>query len=235
MFPEGEAPFKFGREKPVVVVSARVHPGETPSSHVMNGLIQGLMANGPVAEALRDRFVWMLVPFVNPDGVARGHYRMDSKGVNLNRCYICPKQAEHNPVFAIKRLVEQLSSEQTLFAYLDLHAHAGRKGCFIFGNYSKELATQTEICLFARLLALNSPLFDYDASNFTEANMYYRERVDSVSKEGTGRVAFFKKTKNPRCWTLECNYNMGRFDNLPALGPALEKVALLNYLNLPKQ
>lgn len=37
--------------------------------------------------------------------------------------------------------------------------------------------------------------------------MYCKDKADHASKEGSGRVAMFKATKNPYCWTLECNYN----------------------------
>ena len=43
--------------------------------------------------------------------------------------------------------------------------------------------------------------------------MYCKDINDHVSKEGAGRVALFKSTKNPFCWTLECNYNTSRVIN----------------------
>ena len=43
--------------------------------------------------------------------------------------------------------------------------------------------------------------------------MYCKDKKDSISKEGSARVAMFKMTKNPYFWTLECNYNMGKYDN----------------------
>ena len=44
--------------------------------------------------------------------------------------------------------------------------------------------------------------------------MYVKDRGDHVSKEGAGRVAIFKATKNAFSWTLECNYNMNRVTNI---------------------
>lgn len=32
--------------------------------------------------------------------------------------------------------------------------------------------------------------------------MYSKDRGDHISKEGSGRVAMFKATKNPSCWTM---------------------------------
>jgi len=44
--------------------------------------------------------------------------------------------------------------------------------------------------------------------------MYCKDLNDHVSKEGAGRVAIFKATKNPYSWTLECNYNSSRVLNI---------------------
>ena len=60
---------------------------------------------------------------------------------------------------------------------------------------------------------MNSEIFEYEGSNFTEKNMYYKDINDHVSKEGAGRVALFIATKNPYSWTLECNYNTSRVLN----------------------
>ena len=50
----------------------RVHPGETPSSWMMRGVIQYLTGDTDTARALRDRFVFKIVPMLNPDGVIIG-------------------------------------------------------------------------------------------------------------------------------------------------------------------
>lgn len=62
-------------------------------------------------------------------------------------------------------------------------------------------------------MSLNSPYFEYESCNFTEKNMYSRDRGDGLSKEGAGRVALYKATKLNLCYTLECNYNSGTLTN----------------------
>lgn len=39
---------------------------------------------------------------------------------------------------------------------------------------------------------MNSAHFDYGGCNFTEKNMYAKDKRDSHSKEGSGRVAMYK-------------------------------------------
>lgn len=107
-----------------------------------------------------------------------------------------------------------LHSQDKFFAFLDLHAHAARKGTFIYGNYTNELMKQIDTCIFPKILSLNSMDFEYEGSNFTEKNMYVKDRGDHMSKEGSGRVAMFKATKNAYCWTLECNYNISKVNNI---------------------
>jgi murein tripeptide amidase MpaA len=83
-------PFKFASVKKVVFFSARVHPGETPGSHVMNGILKFLCSDDPRAVLVRKFFVFKIVPMINPDGVYRGYFRSDTKGINLNRLYNTP-------------------------------------------------------------------------------------------------------------------------------------------------
>lgn len=120
-------------------MSARVHPGEVPSSHVMTGIIDEITKDDPVANVLRDKVVFYVFPILNPDGVARGHYRVDTNGINLNRCYINPNPKDHSPIYAVKKVIMHLHQNSRYFGFLDLHAHASRKGIFIYGNSTNEL------------------------------------------------------------------------------------------------
>jgi murein tripeptide amidase MpaA len=45
---------------------------------------------------------------LNPDGVFRGHYRSDGRGVNLNRVWQDPRPEHHPSIYAAAALVRQL-------------------------------------------------------------------------------------------------------------------------------
>ena len=71
--------------KAVIILSARVHPGETNSSWMMKGAVDWLTGASEEAALLRGRFVFHIVPMLNPDGVAVGNYRCSMAGLDLNR------------------------------------------------------------------------------------------------------------------------------------------------------
>lgn len=57
------------------------------------------------SEALCDNFVVKMIPMLNPDGVVRGHYRTDTRGVNLNRMYLNPDPKLHPSIFAARSVM----------------------------------------------------------------------------------------------------------------------------------
>ncbi len=63
-----------------IFLSARVHPGESNSSWIMKGIIEYLVRNSAEAQALRDHFIFKIVPILNPDGVINGNYRCSLAG-----------------------------------------------------------------------------------------------------------------------------------------------------------
>jgi murein tripeptide amidase MpaA len=74
-------------ERPAVILTSRVHPGESNASWVMEGLIDFLVGDEFAARDLRDKFVFKIVPMLNPDGVIVGNYRCSLSGFDLNRQY----------------------------------------------------------------------------------------------------------------------------------------------------
>lgn len=201
-----------GSPRKVVFVSARVHPGEMPGQFVFFGFLTFLLSSDPRAHLLRQQFLFKLVPIINPDGVARGHYRANSKGQNLNRFYNLP-QTEHEAIGSIKLLLEGFAHQDRLLFYLDLHGHANKRGCFLFGNYlppgSLENAWSVGFC---RVLAMNSPHIDLQNCDFSKKNMARVDKRDErgTSKEGSGRVGIFTATGLVCCYTLECHYACGK-------------------------
>ncbi|XP_077408066.1 cytosolic carboxypeptidase-like protein 5 [Vanacampus margaritifer] len=333
LFPSDDTPRPhcFDNKK-VFFLSSRVHPGETPSSFVFNGFLDFILRkDDPRAHTLRNMFVFKLIPMLNPDGVMRGHYRTDSRGMNLNRQYMNPSPELHPSIYAAKALLlyhhlhnrtihnkkqpsappaqapplhateaagqhevpaltalevslnqrnagkdatrpqpevtmatdengwtakdgAGSSSEIVTTAappdgapkplkegpptlleakekkqesippkeggvayYVDLHGHASKRGCFMYGNSLPDESQQVENVLYPRLIAVNSPHFDFLGCNFSEKNMYARDKRDGQSKEGSGRVAVHKAIGILHSYTLECNYNTGKALNpIPA-------------------
>uniref|UniRef100_A0A8C6SH06 Cytosolic carboxypeptidase-like protein 5 n=1 Tax=Neogobius melanostomus TaxID=47308 RepID=A0A8C6SH06_9GOBI len=276
LFPDTSTPraHRFAGKK-VFFLSSRVHPGETPASFVFNGFLNFILRrDDPRAHVLRNMFVFKLIPMLNPDGVLRGHYRTDSRGVNLNRQYLNPSWELHPSIYAAKSLLlyhhahnrvqkapstnrisptrpqapppnntagdravsnpsetvvadrteevtkleEELkecvpSKEGGVAYYVDLHGHASKRGCFMYGNNLPDESQQVENMLYPKLIAVNSAHFDFLGCNFSEKNMYARDKRDGQSKEGSGRVAVHKSIGLLHSYTLECNYNTGKSMN----------------------
>ncbi len=64
--------------------------------------------------------------------------------------------------------------------------------------------------------------------------MNMKDKRDQLSKEGSCRVAFYYLTGSPHIYTLECNYNTGRYQNAissrdGALTPPIQPAPLVKY------
>ena len=72
-------------KKPIWVI-ARQHPGESMAEWWMEGFLEALLDdNNEIAQELREKCVFYVVPNMNPDGSKRGHLRTNACGANLNR------------------------------------------------------------------------------------------------------------------------------------------------------
>lgn len=177
-----------------IFISARVHPGESNASWMMKGVIEYLVSQTPEARALRDNFVFKIVPILNPDGVINGNYRCSLSGQDLNRRWKAPSRVIHPVIFAVKRLIRQFAKERNLILYCDLHGHSRRKNIFMYGNNIKEKPWETRV--FPYILSKLCDFFSFEQSRFSMNRL----------KDGTARIAMFKELNIPNIFTMEASF-----------------------------
>lgn len=95
-----------------------------------------------------------------------------------------------------------------LFAYTDLHGHATKRGCFVFGNSNADSEKHIEQMLLPKLMSMNCVNFDFTECSFNDVDNNKKD-LKGDSREGSGRAAVFKMTGLPFCYTLEGNYATG--------------------------
>ncbi|KAL0238575.1 hypothetical protein GEMRC1_013048 [Eukaryota sp. GEM-RC1] len=198
--------------KPIIFVTARVHPGETSASFMLEGFLRAILSDSTHADVIRSLFEIKICPCLNPDGVFRGHYRMDKLGVNLNRFYDFPNKDRHPTIWYLKDYIENLSKISKIAMFIDLHAHASRRGVFMFGNRLSNDELQIQNMLFGKIFSNNSKYFDYRQCMFSSKGMTAKDK-QGLSKQGSSRVALFKKFGIIHCYTLESNPNNGHVFN----------------------
>jgi murein tripeptide amidase MpaA len=72
----------------------------------MNGLLDLISdAKSEQGRILRQQYVFKVIPVLNPDGVSRGYYRLDTNVQNLNRFYLDPDKNVQPTIWAAKKVV----------------------------------------------------------------------------------------------------------------------------------
>lgn len=171
------------KKKRAIIISARVHPGETPSSWMMKGLMDFITGDSYVAKRLRHKFIFKLIPMLNPDGVIVGNTRSSLTGKDLNRQYRTVIRETYPSIWYTKAMIKRLIDDSGVGGvamYCDMHAHSRKHNIFIYGcenkrTPDKKLSEQ----VFPLMLHKNcADKFSFESCKF---------RVQR-SKEGTGRI-----------------------------------------------
>uniref|UniRef100_A0A8C6I9Y3 Cytosolic carboxypeptidase 2 n=1 Tax=Mus spicilegus TaxID=10103 RepID=A0A8C6I9Y3_MUSSI len=169
--------------KKAVVLSARVHPGESNSSWIMNGFLDFILSNSPDAQLLRDIFVFKVIPMLNPDGVIVGNYRCSLAGRDLNRHYKTVLKDSFPCIWYTKNMIKRLLEEREVLLYCDFHGHSRKNNIFLYGCHSNNRKHWLHERVFPLMLSKNAPdKFSFDSCNF---------KVQKC-KEGTGRVVMWR-------------------------------------------
>jgi hypothetical protein len=81
-----------------VLMIGRQHPPEVTGAIAMRSFIRTVLADTELARQFRARYQLGIVPLMNPDGVARGHWRHNVDGTDVNRDWGPFKQPETQAV-----------------------------------------------------------------------------------------------------------------------------------------
>lgn len=103
-----------------VLMIGRQHPPEVTGAIAMRAFIDTVLADTPLARQFRARFKLAIVPLMNPDGVAGGHWRHNVGGVDVNRDWGPFTQPESTAV--IRWVEQQEASGRKLQLMLDFHS-----------------------------------------------------------------------------------------------------------------
>lgn len=103
---------------PVCWITGGQHPGEPMSKWFVEGLLHRLLdPEDAVANALRAKARFYIVPNMNPDGGFSGRLRTNAAAVDLNRAWAAPDPRTSPEVHCVRAAMERTGVD----FYLDVH------------------------------------------------------------------------------------------------------------------
>lgn len=192
-----------------VVISSRVHPGETQASWMMRGVIDFLVGESDIARVLRRLFLFQIIPMLNPDGVYYGNSRCGLSACDLNRQWYSPSQKVHPTIFHAKELLKNEFSTRGVVFFCDIHGHSRKKNVFMYGCDTKK-RPNPQARAFAKLFSTQHTAKSY--ISFADCSFKV-----SKSKETTARVVVANELRLSWCFTLEASFCGGNFGELQGM------------------
>ena len=120
--PEAQA-----KKKEHVLFVGRQHPPEVTGGFAMLPFLETVFSQSSLAKKFRARFHITAVPLMNPDGVAKGHWRHNANGVDLNRDWGPFTQPETQ---AIKTILDAIANDQDNELRLMMDFHSTKRNVF---------------------------------------------------------------------------------------------------------
>ncbi len=186
--------------RPYVILSGRVHPGETPASYILHGVLDFLCSSAPEAKQLRNLFVFKVIPMLNIDGVVEGNKRTNILALDLNRQWIKSSPRDSPTVHHAKVLIRAChhsTSCEGVFLFCDFHAHDNASDAFFYGCSTKHGVKER---LFPLLLSWISGI---NILNFDKCKFKTSETEGTHSQCARRAV---QQLGIPRSYTLESTY-----------------------------
>ena len=202
-------PYKEIVNKPNIIFTARVHPGETPGSFVIENLINNLLNEKNMS--LLDKYVFKIIPMLNPDGVINGHYRNNILGKDLNRMWNDPRNNMCPTILYTKNLISM--SNPTFFC--DFHGHSKMPNCALYGCTPKKKNKNKKKNLVSKYHYYEEKVF---MRIFEESAKYYEKTgakyVVTKSKIKTARGVMYNELNIIFSYALETSiHNVSNGDS----------------------
>jgi cytosolic carboxypeptidase protein 6 len=105
----------------IMIVIGRLHPPEVTGAIALQTFVETLCSGSETARQFRKEYTVFVVPTMNPDGVANGHWRHNAGGIDLNRDWADFNQRETQLVrdFLNKKLN---GTTRKLYFGIDFHS-----------------------------------------------------------------------------------------------------------------
>ena len=183
-----------------IVLTGRVHSGETVASFMLKGSIDFLLSDCKKAKILRKNFVFKIIPMLNPDGVRYGNYRCSLLGVDLNRQWHSPNKFLHPTIFHAKKMMQVFNENHKILFFCDFHGHTRKKNVFMYGcsdSTNDFFVKRKNHCakIFPILMEQN-PFFSFSSCHFRMENY----------KASTARIVMYKEFGINFSYTIEASF-----------------------------
>jgi hypothetical protein len=104
---------------PLIIIVGGQHPPEVTGVLGLRAFLDTLF-DPSADQAVLDRYQWLIIPDLNPDGVEHGHWRHNTGGLDLNRDWGPFTQPETAAAFAA--IEAQIAEGHAPFLLLDFHS-----------------------------------------------------------------------------------------------------------------
>lgn len=103
-------------------------------TRIIQGIVDYLLSSDPDAVNLREKFVFKIIPMLNPDGVINGNYRTSLAGCDLNRRWTSPDKILHPTIYYTKEMIKRFNKKcNKIGVMIDIHGHSSKQGVFVYG------------------------------------------------------------------------------------------------------
>ncbi len=189
--------------RPSIIFTSRVHPGETVGSYVIEGVINSLLQEKN--SHLLKKYIFKIMPMLNPDGVINGCYRNNLLGKDLNRMWLEPTKNLSPTIYHAKNLI---CINKTIF-YCDFHGHSKMPNCALYGCSPKKKKVKGKIILIPQDTHKSYHWYEEKVfmKIFEEEAKYYQSSGTkfniSKSKLKTARAIAYNEFQISFSYTLE--------------------------------